>query len=40
MAKFEKVSKYSNSEINMPVRKTARSAGYDFEVVEDTLIEP
>lgn len=39
MAKFEKVSKYSNSEINMPVRKTARSAGYDFEVAEDTLIE-
>ena len=40
MAKFERVSKYSNSEINMPIRKTAKSAGYDFEVVEDTLIEP
>lgn len=40
MAKFEKVSKYSNSEINMPVRKTARSAGYDFEVAEDIIIEP
>ena len=40
MAKFEKVSKYSNSEINMPVRKTARSAGYDFEVAEDILVEP
>ena len=40
MAKFEKVNKYSNSEINMPVRKTAKSAGYDFEVVEDTIVEP
>lgn len=40
MAKFERVSKYSNSEINMPIRKTAKSAGYDFEVVEDILIEP
>lgn len=40
MAKFERVSKYSNSEINMPVRKTAKSAGYDFEVAEDILIEP
>lgn len=40
MARFERVSSYSNSEINMPVRKTARSAGYDFEVAEDILIEP
>lgn len=40
MAEFEKVSKYSNSKINMPVRKTARSAGYDFEVAEDILVEP
>ena len=40
MAKFERVSKYSNSEINMPIRKTAKSAGYDFEVAEDILIEP
>ena len=40
MAKFERVSKYSNSEINMPLRKTVKSAGYDFEVLEDTLVEP
>ena len=39
MAKFERVSKYSNSEINMPVRKTAKSAGYDFEVAEDILVD-
>jgi dUTP pyrophosphatase len=40
MAKFERVSKYSNSTINMPQRKTVKSAGYDFEVLEDTLVEP
>ena len=39
MAKFERVSKYSNSEINMPIRKTAKSAGYDFEVAEDILVD-
>ena len=40
MAKFEKVSKWADSDINMPVRKTTHSAGYDFEAVEDILIEP
>ena len=40
MAKFERVSKYSNSTINMPQRKTVKSAGYDFEVLEDILVEP
>ena len=40
MAKFEKVSRWADSDINMPVRKTAHSAGYDFEAVEDILIEP
>ena len=40
MAKFEKVSRWADSNINMPVRKTAHSAGYDFEAVEDILIEP
>ena len=38
MAKFEKVSKFANVEINLPVRKTAASAGYDFEVAEDIII--
>ena len=38
MAKFEKVSKFADVEINLPQRKTAASAGYDFEVAEDTLI--
>ena len=40
MAKFEKVKKWINSDINMPVRKTTHSAGYDFEAVEDVIIEP
>lgn len=40
MAKFEKVSRWADSNINMPVRKTAHSAGYDFEAVEHILIEP
>ena len=40
MAKFEKVSRWIDSDINMPVRKTAHSAGYDFEAVKDILIEP
>lgn len=38
MAKFEKVSRFNEVAINLPVRKTANSAGYDFEVAEDTLI--
>jgi dUTP pyrophosphatase len=38
MAKFEKVSKYANVDINMPKRKTAYSAGYDMEVAEDIII--
>jgi len=40
MAKFEVVSKYKNEKINLPVRATAHSAGYDFEVAKDTRIEP
>ena len=40
MARFEKVSRWADSDINMPVRKTTHSAGYDFEAVEDILIEP
>jgi len=40
MNKFEVVSKYKDKEINLPKRSTAYSAGYDFEVAEDTLIPP
>lgn len=40
MAKFEIVSKYKNNNIKLPVRATANSAGYDFEVAKDILIEP
>lgn len=36
--KFEVVSKYVDAGINLPVRKTAKSAGYDFEVAEDIVI--
>ena len=38
MAKFEKVSKYADIDLNLPERKTAKSAGYDFEVAEDIII--
>ena len=40
MAKFEKVSRLKDVELNLPVRKTANSAGYDFEVAEDIIIPP
>lgn len=36
MARFYPVQKHPDA--NLPKRKTAKSAGYDFEVVEDTLI--
>ena len=38
MAKFEKVSKFAEVDINLPQRKTAQSAGYDMEVAEDIVI--
>ncbi len=38
MAKFEKVSKYSNENIAMPIRKTNGSAGYDMVAAEDYII--
>ena len=38
MAIFEKVSKYSDVDITMPVRKTAESAGYDMVAAEDYII--
>ena len=36
--KFEIVSKYADAGLNLPVRKTKASAGYDFQVAEDTVI--
>ena len=38
MAKFEKVSRYADKEIAMPVRKTGLSAGYDLVAAEDYII--
>lgn len=40
MIKFEKVARLANEEFNLPVRKTANSAGYDFEVAEETIVPP
>lgn len=40
MASFEIVSKYADQGIHLPIRKTADSAGYDFEVAEDTILYP
>ena len=37
-AYFEKVTKFADSDIQMPIRKTTKSAGYDFVVAEDTII--
>ena len=36
--RFERVSKYSD--VNLPVRSTVGSAGYDFECAENTTIHP
>ena len=40
MAKFEKVSRFNEVDLPLPVRKTAQSAGYDFVVAEDIIIPP
>jgi len=40
MTKFEFVSRLENPTINLPMRKTVESAGYDFEVAEDIVIPP
>lgn len=37
-AKFEKVSRFADADFGLPVRKTANSAGYDFEVAEDIIV--
>ena len=39
-AYFEKVAKFAESDIRMPVRKTENSAGYDFVVAEDVVLAP
>lgn len=38
MAIFEKVSKYADADLAMPVRKTSQSAGYDMVAAEDYII--
>ena len=38
MAQFEKVTKYENADLAMPVRKTEFSAGYDMVAAEDYII--
>ena len=38
MNKFEKVSAYQDIKFNLPCRKTAAAAGYDFEVAEETIV--
>lgn len=35
---FEVCKGFEDKEINMPVRKTARSAGYDMEAAEDIVV--
>lgn len=40
MIKFEKVSKYKNEDLTMPIRKTIDSAGYDMCAAEDIVIPP
>ena len=36
--RFEKVSRFKDVDLPMPVRKTAKSAGYDMVVAEDVVI--
>lgn len=38
MAKFEKVSRFADVDIAMPIRKTEGSAGFDFVVAEDIIV--
>lgn len=35
---FEVAKGFENSDINLPIRKTKYSAGYDFEAAEDVVI--
>lgn len=36
--KFEIISQYANAGLKLPERKTAYSAGYDFQVAEDIIV--
>ena len=38
MAKFEFVEKFKDAELQLPVRKTAESAGYDLVAAEDIVV--
>ena len=40
MRKFEKAKGFEELDFNLPVRKTAKSAGYDFECIEEITIPP
>ena len=40
MIKFEKVKRFKDVEFDLPTRKTAQSAGYDFVVAEDIVVPP
>lgn len=37
---FEIAKGWENKNINLPIRKTLKSAGYDIEAAEDTIIPP
>lgn len=37
---FEVISSFKDKNINLPVRKTAHSAGYDIEAAESVSVEP
>ena len=37
---FEKIAKYAAADFPMPERKTQKSAGYDFCLPEDVVLEP
>ena len=37
---FEKITKYADVDFPMPERKTQKSAGYDFCLPEDIVLEP
>ena len=38
MRKFEVCKGFENAGVNLPVRSTELSAGYDVEAIEDTII--
>lgn len=40
MRGFEVIEAYKDKNINLPIRKTKHSAGYDTEAAEDTIIPP